>query len=80
MRAVFKTADFKQLSNEALEACESIGVKPESLQVKQIESFVQSPTEPKELAQVRLDHYTNKRKRKFTRKILFCFREHYPNF
>jgi len=40
MRAVFKTADFKQLSNEALEACESIGVKPESLQVKQIESFV----------------------------------------
>lgn len=40
MRVIFKTADFKQLNAEALDACEHLGVKPESLSVRTVESFV----------------------------------------
>lgn len=65
MRVIYKTADFKQLNPEALDACENIGVKPESLQMRTIEGFVQSSSEPIELAQVRLQHYLNKRKCKW---------------
>lgn len=62
---IFKTADFKQLNADALEACDIIGVKPESLQMKTVENFAGDAKEPAELAQVRLAHYLNKRKRKF---------------
>ena len=64
IRVIFKTADFKQLNADALDACEALGVKPESLQLKTVENFAGDPKEPTELAQVRLAHYLNKRKRK----------------
>ena len=62
IRVIFKTADFKHLNPDALEACDIVGVKPESLQLKTVEQFIQSASEPEELAQVRLNHYMNKRK------------------
>jgi hypothetical protein len=62
IRVIFKTADFKQLNADALEACEVIGVRPETLQLKTVEQFAGDPKEPAELAQVRLAHYLNKRK------------------
>jgi len=67
IRVVFKTADFKQLNAEALDACDIIGVKPDSLAMKTIENFIQSSNEPAELAQVRLAHYLNKRKQNIIR-------------
>lgn len=65
MRVVFKTVDLKQLSPEALTACDQIGVKPESLFLLTVENFRQSQSEPEELAHVRLAHYLSKRKSKF---------------
>jgi len=67
IRVIFKTADFKQLNADALDACEVIGVKPESLQLKTVENFTGKADEPAELAQVRLAHYLNKRKQNIIR-------------
>jgi hypothetical protein len=46
IRHVFKTAEYKQLTPEALDACDIVGVKPESLMMKTAENFVQSASEP----------------------------------
>ena len=40
IRVIFKTADFKHLNQDALEACDIVGVKPESLQLKTVEHFI----------------------------------------
>jgi len=38
-RFIFKTVDMKHLTSEAHDACQHIGVKPESLVNKNLESF-----------------------------------------
>ncbi len=63
---------------EALEACEHIGIKPESLQMRNIESFKPKDSEPAELADVRYNHYMAKRKCKRLCFILFD-RKHFKS-
>lgn len=53
IRVLFKAADQKALSQEAIQACDHIGVKPESLILRQADSFKITPQEPQELGQVR---------------------------
>jgi hypothetical protein len=45
------------MTTEALEACQHIGVNPDTLQIRNAEDFKTSSTEVPELAEVRYNHY-----------------------
>lgn len=61
-RHIFKQPELKVLIPEAQEACEHIGVKPETLVAKSQNDFPVAANEAKELAVVRYNHYTKNRK------------------
>lgn len=61
---MFRTNDLKALTAEATEACAQMGIEQDTLQPKQIDSFQTAQKEPAELAQVRLQHYQQRRKSK----------------
>lgn len=61
---MFKNNDFKVLTAETAEACAQMGIEQDTLQPKQIDFFQTAKKEPAELAQVRLQHYQQRRKSK----------------
>jgi hypothetical protein len=52
------------LTDEAELACKATGVRKDALFVRDVQSFIEKAGEPIELAQVRAEHYAQKRKRK----------------
>lgn len=64
IRHLFKPTEYRQLTPEALEACQTLGVNPESLLPRSQESFNTGMGEAPEIVKVRHTHYMIKRKSK----------------
>lgn len=60
---MFKTAEFKTLTDAAASICPQLAIHPDQLMQKTLDKFVKNHNEPEQLTRIRFDHYQNKRKR-----------------